>query len=100
MSAYRLPAENPPQSIISRRTGPRGDPMQFTTATPDELQEIFERIDDNDDGSVSFAEFRGLMHEIGDLREDAVLHAAFERVDINRDGRIDFEEMRAWLCAR
>jgi len=74
--------------------------MQFTTATPDELQEIFERIDDNDDGSVSFAEFRSLMREIGDLREDAVLHAAFERVDINRDGRIDFEEMRAWLCAR
>ena len=74
--------------------------MPFTTATPAELQEIFERIDDNDDGSVSFAEFRSLMHEIGDLREDAVLRASFERVDTNGDGRIDFEEMRAWLCAR
>jgi Ca2+-binding EF-hand superfamily protein len=74
--------------------------MQFTTASPAELHEIFERIDDNDDGSVSFAEFRSLMHEIGDLRDDAVLHASFERVDRNRDGRIDFAELSAWLCAR
>ena len=74
--------------------------MQFTTATVDELQEIFERIDDNDDGSVSFEEFRSLMHELGDLREDALLRAAFERVDANHDGRIDFEEMSSWLRAR
>lgn len=74
--------------------------MQFTTATPNELQEIFERIDDNDDGSVSFAEFRSLMHEVGDLREDAVLRASFERVDTNHDGRIDFNELCGWLCAR
>lgn len=74
--------------------------MPFTTATREELQEIFERIDDNDDGSVSFAEFRSLMHEIGDLREDVVLRAAFRRVDTNQDGRIDFNELRAWLCAR
>ena len=73
--------------------------MQFTTATPAELQEIFQRIDDNDDGSESFAEYRSLMHEIGDLREDAILRAAFARVDANDDGRIDFDELRAWLCA-
>ena len=74
--------------------------MTFTTATAAELQEIFERIDDNDDGTVSFPEFRSLMHEVGDLREDAALRAAFERVDTNQDGRIDFDEMRAWLCTR
>ena len=74
--------------------------MQFTTATAEELQEIFERIDDNDDGSVSFAEFRSLMHEVGELGEDAAIRAAFERVDTNQDGRIDFDELRAWLCTR
>jgi Ca2+-binding EF-hand superfamily protein len=74
--------------------------MTFTTATHEELLEVFERVDDNDDGTVSFTEFRSLMHEVGDLREDALLRAAFDRVDTNRDGRIDFEEMRAWLCAR
>jgi Ca2+-binding EF-hand superfamily protein len=74
--------------------------MTFTTATREELREIFERIDDNDDGSVSFAEFRSLMHEIGDLREDELLKASFGRVDTNSDGRIDFDELRAWLCAR
>jgi len=73
--------------------------MQFTTATREELQEIFVRIDVNDDGSVSFGEFRSLMHEIGDLREDVVLRAAFRRVDTNHDDRIDFAELRAWLCA-
>ena len=74
--------------------------MTFSTATPEELQEIFERIDGNDDGSVTFAEFRSLMHEVGDLREDEVLRASFGRVDTNKDGRIDFSELRAWLCAR
>ena len=74
--------------------------MQFTTATPDELREIFDRIDDNDDGSVTFAEFRSLMHEVGDLRADPALRAAFSRVDTNHDGRIDFDELSAWLCAR
>lgn len=74
--------------------------MTFTTATREELQEIFEHIDDNDDGSVTFAEFRSLMHEVGDLREDAILRASFERIDTNRDGRIDYDEMRAWLCDR
>ena len=74
--------------------------MQFTTATAAELREIFDRIDDNDDGSVTFAEFRSLMHEVGDLREDLVLRAAFGRVDTNHDGRIDFDELSAWLCAR
>jgi Ca2+-binding EF-hand superfamily protein len=74
--------------------------MQFTTATAEELQEIFERIDDNDDGSVSFEEFRSLMHEIGDLRRDTILRASFARVDSNHDGRIDFAELRAWVCAR
>lgn len=73
--------------------------MQFTTATAAELKEIFERIDDNGDGSVSFPEFRSLMHEVGDLREDAVLRASFAHVDTNHDGRIDFDELRAWLCA-
>ena len=73
---------------------------QVARATLDELRETFARLDDNDDGSVSFAEFRSLMHEIGDLREDTVLRAAFGRVDANGDGRIDFAEFSAWLCPR
>jgi Ca2+-binding EF-hand superfamily protein len=74
--------------------------LPLTESTLSELRETFERLDDNDDGSVSFAEFRSLMHEIGDLRGDTVLRAAFGRVDTNSDGRIDFAELRAWLCPR
>ena len=72
--------------------------MTFTTATREELREIFDRIDGNDDGTVSFVEFRALMHEVGDLREDAVLRASFGHVDTNHDGRIDFDEFSAWLA--
>jgi Ca2+-binding EF-hand superfamily protein len=72
--------------------------MQPTDPTPEELQEIFDHIDENGDGGVTFAEFRSLMHEIGDLREDAVLRASFGRVDSNHDGHIDIAELRAWLC--
>ena len=58
----------------------------FTTATSEELKEIFERIDDNDDGSVSFPEFRSLMHEVGDLRGEGCqrVPAVGERPKIDR----------------
>jgi Ca2+-binding EF-hand superfamily protein len=69
-----------------------------TPATMDELRETFAHIDANGDGGVSFAEFRTLMHDIGDLREDAALRASFERVDVDQNGRIDFAELCNWLC--
>ena len=72
--------------------------MQTRTETADELREIFERIDDNGDGRVSFDEFRALLLEFGDQRTGDALRASFERIDADRNGRIDFEELRAWLC--
>jgi len=80
------------------RVRPTGPAMPDTAATLDELRETFARIDDNGDGSISFAEFRSLMHETGDQRDDISLRIVFGRVDTNNDGRIDFPELRTWLC--
>lgn len=71
--------------------------MQTTTQTQDELQEIFERIDEDGDGAVSFDEFCSLLLEMGDQRHGTALRTTFERIDTDRNGRIDFEELSAWL---
>jgi Ca2+-binding EF-hand superfamily protein len=64
----------------------------------DELQQIFDRIDENGDGRVSVDEFCALLAEMGDQRPGDALRASFMRIDADRNGRIDFEELRAWLC--
>jgi hypothetical protein len=84
--------------LMSARVRPTLTAMPETPATLDELRETFARIDENGDGSVSFPEFRSLMHEIGDQRDDISLRTMFGRLDTNNDGRIDFPELRAWLC--
>jgi Ca2+-binding EF-hand superfamily protein len=71
---------------------------QPTDPTLDELQEIFDRIDKNGDGRVSFPEFKSLMLEMGDPRRAAALRSSFSRIDADHNGRIDIEELRTWLC--
>jgi calcium-binding protein CML len=72
--------------------------MQTKTEVLDELQEIFDRIDENGDGRVSLDEFCALLQEMGDERSGEALRVSFERIDSDRNGRIDFQELRAWLC--
>ena len=83
---------------MNARVRPRGPALPYNEATLNELHETFARIDENGDGSVSFAEFGRLMREVGDRRDDISLRILFGRVDTNNDGRIDFPELRAWLC--
>ncbi len=71
--------------------------MQSTDSLRKEIAEIFERIDVNGDGSVSFVEFKGLMIELGDLSSDGALRTSFARIDLDRDGGIGVDELSAWL---
>jgi Ca2+-binding EF-hand superfamily protein len=73
--------------------------MRSTESLRDELEEIFERVDEDGDGIVSFTEFKGLMLEVGDLSDEAALRTSFGRIDTDRNGRINFDELRAWLKA-
>jgi Ca2+-binding EF-hand superfamily protein len=71
--------------------------MRSTDTLQDELEDIFERIDEDRDGIVSYTEFKGLMFEVGDLSSDDALRTSFARIDADHDGRIGFDELRAWL---
>lgn len=62
----------------------------------DELEEMFDRIDESGDRRIGFDEFRGLMLEIGDSRYDCALRSCFDRIDLNHDGTVSFQELRAW----
>ena len=71
--------------------------MQPTDPTLDELQEIFDRIDSNGDGRVTFGEFKRLMLEMGSPSREEALRTSFARIDADRNGRIDIHELRTWL---
>jgi hypothetical protein len=75
----------------------QGTTMRSTDSLRNELEEIFERIDKNGDGSVSFAEFKRLMLELGDLSSDNGLRTSFARIDVDHDEGISFDELSAWL---
>jgi Ca2+-binding EF-hand superfamily protein len=71
--------------------------MRSTDSLQNELERKFDRVDGNGDGSVSFAEFKGLMVELGDRSTDGALLTSFARIDSNLDGCISFDELSAWL---
>lgn len=71
--------------------------MKHTDYLLDELEEMFDRVDENGDRSISFDEFKALMREMSDPRPESALLAGFSAIDLNRDGRINFDEFRAWL---
>ena len=70
--------------------------MQHGDPVLDELEEMFDRIDESGDRRISFDEFRGLMLEIADPHSDSALRLCFDAIDVNHDGRISFPELRAW----
>ena len=70
--------------------------MQQGDPVIDELEEMFDRIDESGDRRIGFDEFKGLMLEIADPRSDGALRLCFDAIDVNHDGRISFTELRAW----
>ena len=70
--------------------------MQQGDGVLDELEEMFDRIDESGDRRIGFDEFKGLMLEIADPRSDSALRLCFDAIDVNHDGRISFTELRAW----
>lgn len=62
----------------------------------DDIEELFDRSDENHDDQVTLKEFRGLMLELDrHMLENAVL-ANFLQIDTNGDGHIGFAEFRSW----
>ena len=63
----------------------------------DELEEMFDRIDENGDRRISFDEFSSLMLEMDHSKTDTALRADFAVIDSDRDGCVSFEEFCRWI---
>jgi Ca2+-binding EF-hand superfamily protein len=72
--------------------------MQMASVVRDEVKEIFDRIDKDGDGSISFEEFARLMLDMDHARPHEELRSRFDVIDQDRDGRVSFEELRVWLA--
>ncbi len=70
--------------------------MTFTADRIDEVEELFARADEDGDGRISLAEFRGLMLELDRHMRDSAVTSSFLEIDTDRDGRIGFAEFRSW----
>ena len=74
--------------------------MQRSDYLLDELEEMFDRIDEDGDRRVGFDELKSLMIEMGDPRNAGALLVSFRAMDMNHDGNISFDELRAWWTQR
>ena len=71
--------------------------MQIANFANDEIREMFERIDQDADGSICFEEFAGLMLEMDHARLKSELRASFDFIDTDHDGRVKFAEFCQWV---
>jgi Ca2+-binding EF-hand superfamily protein len=70
--------------------------MPITKVAQDEIDESFERIDENGDRSISFDEFASLLLKMDHTQSESALRARFDVIDKNHDGRVTLDEFRAW----
>lgn len=62
-----------------------------------DIEEMFQRIDENGDRSIDFTEFASLMREMDHSKTEPALRASFDAIDVDRNGRVSFDEFRAWV---
>ena len=62
----------------------------------DDIEELFDRADEDHDDQISLTEYRGLMQELDRHMHDGEVATTFLAIDTNRDGRIGFAEFRSW----
>jgi Ca2+-binding EF-hand superfamily protein len=69
--------------------------MEYVENRLDDIEELFDRADEDSDDQISLTEFRALMLELDREMHDNVA-TRFLEIDTNRDGRIGFAEFRSW----
>ena len=69
----------------------------IATAIQDEIDETFERIDENGDRRISYEEFAGLLQHIDHTRKPAAMQREFDAIDADGDGLVTPAEFQAWL---
>jgi Ca2+-binding EF-hand superfamily protein len=71
--------------------------MQIASFVKDELEEMFDRVDENGDRSISFEEFSSLMRDMDHTKTNNQLRANFDAIDTDHDGRVSFDEFCHWV---
>lgn len=71
--------------------------MQIANSVQDEIDEMFDRIDEDGDRYISFEEFARLMIGMDHTKSPASLRPGFDSIDSDRDGRVSFDEFRVWV---
>ena len=71
--------------------------MQVANFVQAEIEEMFDRVDENGDRSISFEEFATLMLEMDHAQSQSALRVSFDAIDTNHDGRVSFDEFGAWV---
>jgi len=74
----------------------QGDDMKQLENRLDDIEELFDRADENHDDQVTLKEFRGLMLELDGHMLDNTVLTNFLQMDANGDGHIGFGEFRSW----
>jgi Ca2+-binding EF-hand superfamily protein len=71
--------------------------MTGNSAELAEIDALFARADQDDDGQINYGEFRSLVRELdGDDMPDETLRIGFAETDSDGNGRINIDEFRAW----
>jgi len=70
--------------------------MKHTDNGLDDIEELFDQVDEDRDDQISLTEFRGLMLVLDRQMQDDAVATTFREIDTNRDGRIEFAEFRSW----
>ena len=70
--------------------------MHIANFAQEEIDESFERIDENGDRSISFDEYARLMLEIVPVLSEVALRVSFDAIDQDQDGCVSLEEFRTW----
>jgi Ca2+-binding EF-hand superfamily protein len=62
----------------------------------EDIEEQFDRADEDRDDQISLTEFRSLMLTLDRRMRDDTVAKSFLEIDANHDGRIGLEEFRSW----
>jgi Ca2+-binding EF-hand superfamily protein len=101
--AHRTRALPFPHRLDRRRGGGEDREPATTEGFPmgraEELAEIdalFARADQDNDGQINFTEFKALVRELDEDLTEQELRIGFTDTDANGNGRINIDEFRAW----
>ncbi len=76
--------------LMSTKKGNNDDPDK-------ELRDAFRVFDEDGNGTISRAELKKLMKNLGQALSDAELDAMMDEVDTDGNGEIDFEEFKTMM---